>query len=852
MQKIVLVLFFLFTGFLGKSQKIEVFIQNEKGESLENINVQLLKNQKTLDFKKTDSKGKTSFEGFNGTVFQLKLTSVFYKAKLLDVDTSEKSVFHIVLESQVTDIAEVEIKARPKIATLKNDTISFNVKAVTEGTERTTEDIIRKIPGLDINESGKVTYKGSTIGQVLVEGNDFFGKNHKLSTQNISAEMIEGIDFFKNFTTMSGNSSTALNLKLKEGYKNKITGNAEGSYGTGDSYLFHSNLFKFSKTGNLAFVGDANNIAKNPVNDIDFYEMNSQDDPDSSTNIEVPTFLNNDGLVKSKANQFGALQYSKADKDFSMTAFSVFNNAQLNKLSTTRRTAFSGQPQDFNFFENKTESNNGFLGTAQVKMKKNFADSSFLFFNLGYNPTEDHFNQKIDRSSVDNQVFDIRNLIKNNRLNNALSWEKKINNFNLVLALKSENEFYREYLDIKSDKNLFLSNSNSLSQYNTINSNLYTFDFHLKNKNKWINFNFNSGISYKKDVSELSESVSNIIENRNLKIYHYINDLNVYRKLWKFDISASLSSHFLNINDHNTNYFEKNFKIKFLPDSKTNTEFEFEYKSGYRTPELKLLYNNPLFTKHLTFIQNTSILPDVLGKTDSYKLMWSKFNMTKGNITFVILTYDRTKPNFTTDVINYGTFSAVENRLGNYHDRWFLFLSNNQRVNRNLMLKSKFSLTANKIHNFIDHNPNFSTITSIEWSQKISSNFKNKPLQFDLGYSLTKNFFEQSLYGTQTDQTNIKLSLGLRTNIKKEWIGNILGEYLIQKTENNNLNNFLLGGQLSYRKEKSNFEYNVLFNNLLHLNYFNYINSYVGQSGTEEYSITALHGYIVGGLKIYF
>jgi hypothetical protein len=97
-----------------------------------------------------------------------------------------------------------------------------------------------------------------------------------------------------------------------------------------------------------------------------------------------------------------------------------------------------------------------------------------------------------------------------------------------------------------------------------------------------------------------------------------------------------------------------------------------------------------------------------------------------------------------------------------------------------------------------------------------------------------------------------KILLGIRANIKKEWIGNILGEYLIQKTEQNTLRNFLIGGQVSYRKEKSNWEYNLRFNNILNLKSFNYINSYTSQLGTDESSITALRGYIIGGLKYYF
>lgn len=125
-------------------------------------------------------------------------------------------------------------------------------------------------------------------------------------------------------------------------------------------------------------------------------------------------------------------------------------------------------------------------------------------------------------------------------------------------------------------------------------------------------------------------------------------------------------------------------------------------------------------------------------------------------------------------------------------------------------------------------------------------------MQFDLGYTLSKGVFEQSFYNTTSKQDNIKLSLGIRVNIRKEWIANVLGEYLIQKSDKNTLRNFLIGGQISYRKEKSYFEYNLQFNNVLNLNSFEYINSYTSQLGIEEASTTALHGYIMGGLKYNF
>ena len=97
--------------------------------------------------------------------------------------------------------------------------------------------------------------------------------------------------------------------------------------------------------------------------------------------VETPSFLNNEGKVTSKHNQFGALQYSKASKSFSITAFFIINNAKLNKFSTFRRTVYIGQPSSFNIEEIRGENNDGFLGTSQIKLKKHLKTKVFYFIN---------------------------------------------------------------------------------------------------------------------------------------------------------------------------------------------------------------------------------------------------------------------------------------------------------------------------------------------------------------------------------------------------------------------------------------------------------------------------------------
>lgn len=848
-----LLLFFVHF-YLGQDIVIKT-ISKEK-LNLNNINVQILKNNKTIDFKTTNENGVCSFVVSEKGIYTLKFTSLLYKTKFVEINTFEKSDFEILLEQQITEIQEVKIKARPKIAFAKGDTISYNIKAVKDGTERTVEDLIKKLPGLDINENGKVTNNGNIVGQVLVNGNEFFGKNHKMATQNITADMIGGVDFWKNYTTISGNQSTALNLKLKDEYKGRITGNAQANYGNKNSYLAHANLFKFSKAGNIALIADANSIAKDPIGMMDFYEMNKQDDGDNGndvTRLDTPTFLNNDGRVKDKNNQFGALQYSKSNKTFSITVFSIFNTAQLEKLSTINRIAFEGQPVTYNFYENRTEKNKGFFGTTQIKVKKTFADKSFLYYNFGFNPSEDNFNQEINRNSnLINTFYDIANGIKNNTLGNFLSWNKKFNSTKMSIDFSQQKNTKKSILQMNSSENLFQNPYSNLLQILDSDSEKYSLQFNIKNNFSFATINFRSGYSYKNENATLSEFFTSESEEKNLKTYDFINEIFIQKGIGSFDLSGTLRSHFLNFNQIEKNYFDKNLQVQYKLRSKASMVFSLEYLNQYKSPDFFDLIFNRNYSSNLSYNQNFSLFPETLVNTNSLKFNFISFNLSKGKYFFSILAYEKANSNFSKDVTNFGLFSQSLNVLGNLNDRWLLLISDDRRIGNFLTLKSKFTGSYSHTSNFINHQPNQTTLKIFDLVQKLSTNFKEIPLQFDLGYTFTKSFFEQSLFNTSSSQQNIKLSLGLRASIKKEWIGNILGEYLIQKTQQNTLKNFVLGGQISYRKEKSNFEYNLLFNNILNLNRFEYINSSVSSLGTEESSITALHGYFTGGLKYYF
>ena len=385
-----------------------------------------------------------------------------------------------------------------------------------------------------------------------------------------------------------------------------------------------------------------------------------------------------------------------------------------------------------------------------------------------------------------------------------------------------------------------------------LDSEKYSLQFNIKNNFSFATIDFRSGYSYKNENAKLSEFFTSESEVKNLKTHDFLNEIIIKKGVGSFDLSGTLRSHFLNFNQIEKNYFEKNLQVQYKLKSKASMVFSLEYANRYQSPDFLDLFYNRNYNPTLSYNQNLSLLPETLINAHSLKFNFISFNLSKGHHFFSILAYEKANSNLSKDVINFGLFSQSLNVLGNLNDRWLLVISDDRRIGTSFLLKSKLTALTNRTKNFINQQSNETDLKNIEIGQKISSKFEKFPVQFDLGYTFTKSFFKQSLFDTSSNQKNIKVSLGLRANIRKEWIGNVLGEYFIQKTQLNTLKNFLLGGQISYRKEKSVLEYNIAMNNILNLNSFNYINSSVSLLGIDETSIVALHGYITGGLKYYF
>ncbi|NDW12245.1 TonB-dependent receptor [Bacteroides sp. 214] len=176
-------------------------------------------------------------------VLQFSLMGYKTVRKVITPKTTEVTM---TMEDDVFQLEEVTIKATPIYG--NGDTISYNIASFLSQTDRNIEDIIKKLPGIDIDNSGKILYKGEPINKFYVEDLDMLGGKYSQITKNLAPEYVTTIQVYENHQPIRAKKDiefvdkAALNIKLK---KNQVRpmGYISGGGGYGDKALYKGELF---------------------------------------------------------------------------------------------------------------------------------------------------------------------------------------------------------------------------------------------------------------------------------------------------------------------------------------------------------------------------------------------------------------------------------------------------------------------------------------------------------------------------------------------------------------------------------------------------------------------------------
>lgn len=163
-------------------------------------------------------------------------------------------------------LGEVEITADHVPLRMQGDTLTYNAAAFKVQPGAAVEDLLKKLPGVEVQADGTIKAQGETVQNVFVDGKEFFGNDPQVATKNLPAEAVDKVQVYDKKSEMAeftgiedGRDSKTINLELKEDHKNGYFGNATAGGGTDSRYQGRFNLNRFSSKSQLSAIGMANN-----------------------------------------------------------------------------------------------------------------------------------------------------------------------------------------------------------------------------------------------------------------------------------------------------------------------------------------------------------------------------------------------------------------------------------------------------------------------------------------------------------------------------------------------------------------------------------------------------------------
>ncbi len=330
--------------------RVEGVVKDSIGTPLELANVIAI-NQET---KKLDSYGITNEAGKYKLALQKNAT---YKIQVsyIGMKTADESL-SVLEENLIKDFTllsdnsldEVELVYEMPVS-IKGDTIVYNADSFTSGTERKLEDVLNKLPGVEVNEDGQIEIEGKTVSKVMVEGKDFFDGDSKLATKNIPANAVDKIQVLKNFSDVgqlkgvtNNQDNVAINIKLKEGKKNFWFGDITNGVGGAENetlYITQPKLFYYSPKYSVNIIGDLNNIGEIAFTRRDYFNFTGGfNSPSSQSGTNINLGNNNLGFLMLQNNRakdintkFGAANFSYAPKKtLDLSGFAIFSSNRTN------------------------------------------------------------------------------------------------------------------------------------------------------------------------------------------------------------------------------------------------------------------------------------------------------------------------------------------------------------------------------------------------------------------------------------------------------------------------------------------------------------------------------------------
>jgi hypothetical protein len=402
MRSYAIILVFLLTAFSALAQKpIKGIVKDSNGKAIESVNVSLKDPEgNVINFTRTNHNGEFNITLKNDQIagYKIEASSIGYK-KLSTVVADVNKSYDLVLQNSETALETVTVKNRPSLKA-NGDTLNYRPSDFADKQDRSIGDVLKKMPGIEVAENGKISYNGKAISNLYVDGDNLLDDKYNIGTKSIPQSAVDQVQVIQNdqpIKMMRKNNMSddvALNLVIKDDAKLKVMGDA--TVGAGMPDRFDENLTAMLFNKKLKFINNikGNNIGNDPGIDLtshnlsDYLKRLDNDKPSGllSTGAAGVPSLPQSRYLFNKAGLINLNNLYKFNQDLQLRAnLSYLYDQRDQQYSKFSETYLSGQTISY------SESQNNAINPQKLRTQFNLngnADQYYLNNNfvLDYAP----------------------------------------------------------------------------------------------------------------------------------------------------------------------------------------------------------------------------------------------------------------------------------------------------------------------------------------------------------------------------------------------------------------------------------------------------------------------------------
>ena len=216
-----------------------------------------------------DIDGYFAIAGVSPGKYIVEASFVGYRPAFANVTVAGKPVTlpAIVMSETSNLLKELTVTGIKTPMKVMTDTIEFNADSYMTRPNAVVEDLLKRLPGVEVDSDGKITANGKEITKILVDGKEFFSDDPKVASKNLPAELVDKLQVVDRKSDLArltgvddGEDETVINLTVKKGMKNGWFGVAEAGYGTDSRYAGSFNVSRFQSENQFTLLGNFNNI----------------------------------------------------------------------------------------------------------------------------------------------------------------------------------------------------------------------------------------------------------------------------------------------------------------------------------------------------------------------------------------------------------------------------------------------------------------------------------------------------------------------------------------------------------------------------------------------------------------